>query len=379
MTIYDDHYLGGIEDRVLRDTETARAAGAKVVGVYCAFTPKELIAAAGAIPVALCSGSDFPIPLAEQHLPRNLCALIKSSYGHAIGDSCPYFRATDLLIADATCDGKKKMFELLGRKRPLYLLQLPQTSATAESHAYWLGELRRIKVILEEETGTVITDDAIRKQIRLYNRLRTIVHEAFLLNTGPIPLLSGRELDTVTSVAGFELNLETRIAEITAALGEIKERNKDDDYIASVAGRPRILLTGCPTTNRKVLHLLEDCGGIVVAMESCGGLKTVGGLVPEQGDPLENLAHNYLSIPCACMTPNMARLELLRAIIRNYRIDGVVELAWDGCHTYNVESFQVEECVQGTGLPYLHVITDYSENDTGQLKTRIEAFLELLN
>jgi len=379
MLQFDDHYLGTIEERVMRETTAARAAGAKVVGVYCAFTPKELIAAAGAIPVALCSGSDIPIPQAEQHLPRNICALIKSSYGHAIGDSCPYFRATDLLIADATCDGKKKMFELLGRVRPLHLLQLPQTSATSESHAYWLGELRRIRAILEEETGRIITDDAIREQIRLYNRLRSVIHQAFLLNTGEIPLLSGQELDTITSTAGFEVNLETRIAEIEEALRMIRTRSDDRNYIAAVAGRLRVLLTGCPTTNRKILHLLEDCCAMVVAMESCGGLKTVGKPVPESGDPLTNLARNYLSIPCACMTPNAARLDLLRDIIGDYSIDGVVELTWDGCHTYNVESFQVGECVVAAGLPYLHIITDYSENDTGQLKTRIEAFLELLN
>lgn len=377
--MFDDHYLGSIEERVMRDTKAAKAAGAKVVGVYCAFTPKELVAAAGAIPVALCSGSDIPIPLAERHLPRNLCALIKSSYGHAIGDSCPYFTATDLLLADATCDGKKKMFELLGRKRPLYLLQLPQTAATEESHAYWLGELRRIKILLERETGSAITDDRLRAQIVIYNRLRSKVHEAFRLNMGEIPLLTGRELDTVTSMAGFECNLHSRIDEIEQAIAAARQRGRDRQYQAGVAGRPRILLTGCPTTNRKVLNLIEDCRGVVVAMESCGGLKTVGDIVPEDGDPLANLARTYLDIPCACMTPNPARLDLLRSIIRDYRIDGVVELTWDGCHTYNIEAFQVEECVGAAGLPYLHIITDYSENDTGQLKTRIEAFLELLN
>ena len=377
--LFDDHYLAAIEERVRRDTDVARAAGARTVGVYCAFTPKELIAAAGAIPVALCSGSDIPIPLAEQHLPRNLCALIKSSYGHAMGDSCPYFRATDLLIADATCDGKKKMFELLGRKRPLYLLQLPQTAATEESHAYWLGELQRIREVLGRECGAPITDEALREQIRIYNRLRTALGAAFALNTGAIPLLSGKELDAITSMAGFECNLPARISEIEEAVAIAGERAADPAYKASVAGRPRILLTGCPTTTRKVLELTEECDGVVVAMENCGGLKTNGATVAEEGDPLTNIARKYLEIPCACMSPNPRRLDMIRDPVRQYRIDGVVELTWDGCHTYNVESFLVSECVNDVGLPYLHIITDYSENDTGQLKTRIEAFLELID
>lgn len=377
--IFDDHYLAAIEERVMRDSDAARATGAKIVGVYCAFTPKELIAAAGAIPVSLCSGSDIPIPLAEQHLPRNLCALIKLSYGHAIGDSCPYFRATDILLADATCDGKKKMFELLRRKRPLHLLQLPQTAATVESHDYWLEELRRIKAILEQECGQIITDEALKHQIVLYNRMRAAVHTAFRLNTGEIPLLSGQELDAITSAGGFECNLEQRLLEIEKAIASASKRASDPKYRALVANRPRILLTGCPNTNRKILKLIEESGGMVVAMENCGGLKTVGGLVPEEGDPLTNLARKYLDIPCACMTPNPKRLDLLRDIIKRYRIEGVVELTWDGCHTYNIESFLVEECVQAADIPYLHIVTDYSENDTGQLQTRIEAFLELVN
>lgn len=152
-----------------------RKAAKRWSGSTAPLPPKELIAAAGTIPVSLCAGTEHPIALAEQHLPRNLCALIKSSYGHALGETCPYFQASDLLLADATCDGKKKMFELLARKRPLYLLQLPQTAATKESRAYWLGELCRVKQLLEEFCGKTITEEDLTEQIRLYNRLRAAV------------------------------------------------------------------------------------------------------------------------------------------------------------------------------------------------------------
>lgn len=376
--MFDDQYLSTIEQRVTTDTLAARACGKKVVGVYCAFTPKELIAAAGAIPVSLCAGTEHPIALAEQHLPRNLCALIKSSYGHALGETCPYFQATDLLLADATCDGKKKMFELLARKRPLHLLQLPQTAATEESRAYWLGELCRVKQLLEEFCGKTITDEDLTEQIRLYNRLRAAVSRAFSMNTRKTPLLFGRELSKITSMGGFECNLEARIHEIDLALEQIMHRSDDPDFIQDVERRPRILLTGCPTTNPKVLDLIEESGGMVVAMENCGGLKTVGDPVNEQGPPLKALADRYLRTACACMTPNPGRFVILRQLLADYNIDGVVELTWEGCHTYNIETFQIEECISSAGLPYLHVTTDYSENDIGQLKTRIEAFLELL-
>lgn len=375
--MFNDHYLGSIEERVAADTAVAREKGSKVIGVYCTFTPKELIAAAGAIPVALCAGSEFSIPLAEQHLPRNLCALIKSSYGHALGGTCPYFKATDLLLADATCDGKKKMFELLARLKPLHLLQLPHTADTAASRQYWLGELVRVKTIIEECTGNTITDANLLAQIKLYNRLRVAVQRVFALNCGTIPLLTGRETDIVTAIGGFECQLETRITEIDAAVTILRRRADDPVYRRSVAGRPRILLTGCPTTNKKVLDLIEDSGAIVVAMENCGGMKTAGNLIPESGPLLENIANHYLQIACACMSPNPRRLSLLTSLITSYHVDGVIEMTWDGCHTYNVETFQVEECVLAAGVPYLHLTTDYAENDTGQLKTRIEAFIEL--
>ena len=268
--LFDDHYLGDIEERVGRDTAIARYEGAKVVGVYCAFTPKELIAAAGAIPVALCSGSDIPIQLAEQHLPRNLCALIKSSYGHAIAESCPYFQATNFLLADATCDGKKKMFELLGRVKPLTMLQLPQTAATPESFTYWLQELYRIKKLLEQQMAVVITEERLWQQIRIYNRLRSKICEVFALNKGDTPLAFGREIDAITSMAGFECNLDTRIDEMQEAIDRIHQRADDPAGDKAIFSGPRILLTGCPTTNKKVMHLIEDSGGLVVAMENCG-------------------------------------------------------------------------------------------------------------
>lgn len=377
--MFDDDYLAAIEHRISSEAETAILKGTKVIGVYCAFTPKELISAVGAIPVSLCSGTQIPIALAEEHLPRNLCALIKSSYGHAVGQTCPYFQATDMLIADATCDGKKKMYELLGRLRPLYLLQLPQTAENSEARDYWRREVVKIKKFLEEFSETEITETALFEQIKIYNCMRDTISEAFALNTGPYPLLSGRELNNITSSGGFDCNLTARIADIHKAIALAKDRGKTENYQRLVSGKPRILLTGCPTTNVKVLELIETSGAIVVATENCGGMKTVGERVEEEGDLLSNLADRYLRIACSCMTPNHRRMDLIRNLISEFRIDGVIDLTWEGCHTYNIESYLVEEFVGKYSIPYLHITTDYSENDTGQLKTRVEAFLELLS
>ena len=161
---------------------------------------------------------------------------------------------------------------------------------------------------------------------------------------------------------------------------QIQARAKDEVFASQMKKRPRILLTGCPTTNKKVLFLIEQLGGVVVAMETCGGLKTVGNKVDETLPPLRALAEKYLNTACACMSPNTGRLDLIEHLIKEFRADGVIELTWNACHTYNVEAFSVKERVENScEIPYLQILTDYSENDAGQLETRIQAFLEILS
>ncbi len=150
--IFDEAYEKRIEDQIYDHGVSLSAKGRKIVGLYCAFTPKEIVAAAGAIPVSLCAGSEDPFLVAEKHLPANLCPLIKSSYGHAAADTCPYFHMTDFLLADATCDGKKKMFELLSRLRPLHLLLLPQSAEAPESLGVWEQEIKKAVAFLEKMT-----------------------------------------------------------------------------------------------------------------------------------------------------------------------------------------------------------------------------------
>ena len=100
--------------------------GRKVAGVFCTFTPHEILEAAGFTAVSLCGMSPETIPAAEAHLPKNLCPLIKSSYGFAVSDKCPDTYFSDLIVGETTCDGKKKMYELLNRIKPTYILHLPQ-------------------------------------------------------------------------------------------------------------------------------------------------------------------------------------------------------------------------------------------------------------
>ncbi|MDR1948993.1 MAG: 2-hydroxyacyl-CoA dehydratase family protein, partial [Spirochaetaceae bacterium] len=130
--------------------KTLKEQGRGVVGTFCSYVPVELFLAAGLVPVGLCSTSDETIAEAEKILPRNLCPLIKASFGFAITDKCPYMYFSDLVVGETTCDGKIKMYELLGKIKEVYVMELPHTQYKESSRNLWLGEIRRLKAKVEE-------------------------------------------------------------------------------------------------------------------------------------------------------------------------------------------------------------------------------------
>ncbi len=357
----------------------AKEAGQAVVGTYCLYAPAELIVAAGASPVMLCGTSQTPIPAAEQVLPRNLCPLIKSSYGFAATDTCPFFHFSDLIVAETTCDGKKKMYELMEEFKPVHLMQLPQVQDQDSALDYWVKELQRLQTRLEEAFGVEITEDKLQDAIALLNdERRSLKALQDVCRHKPAPI-SGMEMLTVLHNRGFALDKRATIKLIDQLTAELSERVRLGlSTLATDA--PRILLTGVPVGlgSDKVVRLLEEAGGQVVCFESCGAYKKVEP-VRQSGDPLRAIAECYLNIPCSCMSPNRNRFELVARLAREFQVDGIIDLTWQACHTYNIESYSLRRYLQQeTGLPFLQIETDYSESDSEQLKLRLEAFLELL-
>jgi benzoyl-CoA reductase/2-hydroxyglutaryl-CoA dehydratase subunit BcrC/BadD/HgdB len=371
---------GAIPAGPVRIKEAADA-GKKVVGCYCAYTPFEVIRAAGAIPVSLCSTSDKPIAAGEEHLPRNLCPLIKSSYGFALTDTCPYFHFCDMVIGETTCDGKKKMYELLNRLRPTHVMQLPQTYFGLDALNVWQAEIERLARSLEAALGVTITESDLRREIKKRNEERRVMEDFYELTKPEPPLLSGRELHLVNEffkVSFGDPGAADMIRELAAKLRE----NREAGECRVPAGRRRVVVTGCPTGKslEKVFDAIEENGGVIVAFENCGGIKPNYEPVDENLPPYEALAVKYLGIPCSCMTPNPKRLDLLETLVDEYRADGVVDIILQACHTYNVESFLVRErLTEGKkGVPYIAVETDYSQSDAEQLSTRMGAFMEMI-
>ncbi|MFW5864289.1 MAG: double-cubane-cluster-containing anaerobic reductase [bacterium] len=357
----------------LEYAETEKAKGRPIVGIMCEYTPRELILAAGAIPVCLCGGSASTIPDAEEHLPANLCPLIKSTYGYLVQESNPFLEMADLIVAETTCDGKKKMYELMAQKKDMHILELPQKGSDADARDMWRREMRKLKILLEEKFDTQITDDKLREAIRTMNRERELRRELAALMQGDAPPISGLDvLKLKSSISGIPADFEQyekAIAMLQDARGDCGAKNK-----------VRVMMTGVPIPHgaERVMELIESSGGLVVAQENCTGLKPIiEDVDADASDPMQALADKYYHLPCSVLTRNDDRLQLLRDLARDYKADCVIELVWQACLTYDVESFFVKRlCEEELGLPYLRVETDYSPSDSARIAVRVEALFE---
>ena len=349
-----------------------------LIGTFCTYMPQEVAMAAGAAVVSLCSTSDETIGEAEMDLPRNLCPLIKSSYGFGKTDKCPYFYFSDLIVGETTCDGKKKMYEYLGEFKPVHVMQLPNTQIGEKSYELWKSEIIKLKDLLEDKLEIKITEDKIKEAINLKNRERVALKNFYEIGKLNPPAVSGTDILKVIYGATFKFDKEQSIEELSQLAERVKKEYAQGKRLDS---RPRILITGCPIGGaaEKVVKAIEDNGGYVVAFENCTVAKANELLVDEDKDVFDALTEKYLAIGCSCMSPNENRKTLLGKMIEEYKVDGVVDVILQACHTYAVETLSIKRFTNNNyKVPYMAVETDYSQSDIGQLNTRMAAFIEML-
>lgn len=352
--------------------------GIPLVGTYCTFMPQEIALAAGAVVVSLCSTSDETIEEAEKDLPRNLCPLIKSSYGFGKTDKCPYFYFSDLVVGETTCDGKKKMYEYMAEFKAVHVMQLPNSATDTASRALWKAEILRLQQTIEQRFGRAISETDLREAIILKNRERRALANFYRLGQLNPTALSGSDILKVVYGATFRFDKEALIAELDDMAARVKA-----EWLAGkrLDPRPRILITGCPIGGaaEKVVRAIEANGGWVVGYENCTGAKATERCVEETGDVYDALTDKYLAIGCSCISPNDQRLNLLSQMVEEYQADGVIDVILQACHTYAVESLAIKRHVrQQHNIPYMAIETDYSNSDLGQLNTRVAAFIEML-
>jgi benzoyl-CoA reductase/2-hydroxyglutaryl-CoA dehydratase subunit BcrC/BadD/HgdB len=378
---YFDDVIHGAHGTRAAEIKAKREAGSKFVGTFCIFVPEEIFLALDVQYLALCGGTAETIPHAEKTFPRNICPLVKSSLGLAFSGTCPYSALEDLAVGETTCDAKKKTWDVLGREGGFHVLELPQKKGPAD-RALWAGEVKAFARRVEELTGRTLTPEKLAGAVRLMNRKRRALAGMHEWRKADKPPISGTDALVIMQAAliddptRFTGRLESLNAELAARAAS---------GTAALAGaRRRILIAGCPSVlgNWKLHHLLESAGAAVVLDESCTGTRYFRGQVDEQGGSveaqLEAVAARYMGIDCSCFTPNAERVDNILRLAGEYRTDGVVQYILHACHTFNIEAITVAEALKAAGVPSIRVETDYSEEDVGQLRIRLEAFLESL-
>jgi benzoyl-CoA reductase/2-hydroxyglutaryl-CoA dehydratase subunit BcrC/BadD/HgdB len=378
---YYDFVVSDIHGIRVKELIAEKEKGNPVIASFCVFVPEELIIAAGGASIGLCAGAEFPISRAELELPQDICPLIKSSVGFKLARVCPYFEVADFVVGETTCDGKKKAWELLNQYIETYVMELPSTK-TAAAHQLWQSEIKRFKNKVEEYSGRSITAENLAAAIKLVNQKRAVLERLYQTRkTTPVPI-SGRDVLLITQLAFFDDPV--RFIEKTEALCEELEVRIANGEGVVASETPRILIAGTPMPlpNWKLHSIIESNGGVVVCEETCTGTRYFEAGVSEAGhnvvEQLANLSERAMNINCACFTPNESRIDDILRLADEYNVDGVIYYNLQFCQTYNMEYNKVAAALKEVNIPIIQLESDFSENDSGQLNTRVQAFLEML-
>ncbi len=379
---YFDFVMSEVHGLRIKELLDEKKSGRKIIGSYCVFVPEEIALAANATLVGLCSGADFAMEEVEKLLPRNTCALIKSSFGFKLGKVCPYLESADMIVGENTCDGKKKAYETLGKMVDnLYVMDLPQMKSP-NGKALLKAEFIRFMEAVEKLTGTKVTAESLKKGIDTVNAKRSAMHRLSSLRKADPAPISG--LDALLANQVFFYDNPARFTESVNKICDELEKRIADKMGVFAPKTPRIIISGCPQAvpNWKLPMIVETAGAVIVCEESCVGERGTRNLTAT-GDTVEEmidaLVDRYFQIDCAIFTPNTERLDHIVEMAETYQADGVIHYGLQFCQPYLMEAVSVEEELEKKEIPCLRIDTDYSMEDVGQLKTRIEAFIEQIS
>jgi benzoyl-CoA reductase/2-hydroxyglutaryl-CoA dehydratase subunit BcrC/BadD/HgdB len=379
---YFDFVMSEVHGLRIKELVDAKKEGKKVIGSYCVFVPEELILAAGGISVGLCAGADFALEEVENYIPRNTCSLVKSAIGFKLGKVCPYLECADLVIGENTCDGKKKAYETLSEMiKNFYVMDLPQIKNNTGKELF-SEEIKRFVKKLEELTGNEITSDSLKKGIEIVNNKRKALYRLENLRQEQILPISGLDALLINQISFYDDPLRFTDS-VNKLCDELKERIKSENS-AYPLKRKRILMSGCPMAvpNWKVPFITESLDAVIVGEESCIGERGLRNPVDSNSDNrsdlIENITQRYFKIDCAVFTPNQERKDHILEMAKKYKADGVILYGLNFCQPYTIEAFSLEKELEKNSLPSIKIETDYSQEDMGQLQTRIEAFVEMI-
>ncbi len=378
---YFDFVISEIHGLRIKELMDHKAKGGKVFGTFCLYVPDEIITALGGIAVGLCAGTDFSEADAEVDLPRTLCPLIKSFYGFKKGRICPYFESTDLVVGETTCDGKTKVYEMLGEIHPVYVMEIPHRK-NDDTRKLWRAEIDKFVAAAEKLTGNELTYEKLKENVELHNAKRRALQRLNALRWNTPTPISGKDALLINQIAFYDDPVRFT-GSVNKLADELEQRVKKGVGVFP-ENATRLMTSGTPFAipNWKFHHLVESSGWPIVAEESCVGSRYFTDLVDDSAADLDGLldaiAERYFNIHCACFTPNTDRMDDIVDLYKKSGAKGVVNYTLSFCTPYLVEAHHVEKRLNEEGIPILNLESDYSMGDFEQLKTRVSAFVESL-
>jgi len=380
---YFDFVVSEVHGLRIEEIVDAKKQGRKIIGTFCVYVPEELILAVDGVCIGLCAGADVGADEAEKYIPRNTCALIKAFMGFKLAGLCPYIQTTDLIVGETTCDGKKKAYELFDEMTngKMYVMEIPNKKGE-DGKSLWKNEVKRFSEKLESLSGKKITLEKLKEASKIVNDKRKALQRLSLLRANDPSPISGLDALLINQVAFYDDPLRFT-AKVNELCDELDQRVKSGAGAASKRS-PRILVSGSPMAipNWKLHAITEGSGATIVGEESCVGERNFRSLLDDKFTSLEDamrkIADRYMTINCACFTPNNERLSDIEDLAGRLKADGIIHYAIQFCTPYMMEAYKVKKVADAMKVPFLRIETDYSMEDMGQLKTRVEAFLEMI-
>ena len=384
-------YFDEIADFVTREKEihAAKEEGKKVIGYTCLFAPTELILAADAIPVRVNSGWYDASKLGDRVVPVEVCPMVRSTIGAKMIALSPYLELSDALISVLTCDGMTKLGEILSDYKSVWAMTLPRVKDSEQSKRLWSEEIKSVKGQIEELTGNKIKRKQLKSAIGLTQKATKAFRRLQDLRKGN-PVIMGRDAMLVNQTYMWD-SIERWTEKTEALCDELEKRASKKDWVCP-PDTPRVMVTGTPMIwpdNWKVPTLVEEANpqGVLVADELCSGERLlydpVGVDEWSMSDMLTAIAERYLmASTCPCFTSedgNEDRINWMLNKIKEWKIQGVIYYVVRGCMLYAMEYTRVKKVLDGIGVPVYYLDTEYTREDVGQMKTRVEAFLEMLS
>lgn len=264
----------------------------------------------------------------------------------------------------------------------MHIMDVPQMKRTKDI-VKWKEEIADFAKVVEEFTGNAITPEKLSEAIHIVNEKRKAMQRVYDCRKSECLPISGRDVLLMTQISFFDDPV--RCAEMCNRLADELEQRIKDGVSVVKKGTKRILVTGTPMAvpNWKLHNIIETSGGAVVCEEMCTGTRYFENLVDESKTTLDEqfmaLSKRYMKTNCACFTPNTGRIDDLLRMVKEYKIDGVIDCSLKFCCLYDTEKYSVSRALKEAGIPVLSLETDYADTDAEQLRTRIGAFIEMLN